>query len=254
MNDQNSHDPSNNNREQPRRSPIRPTQGTTPSVPRQTQPARPARPAAPKPADPPTNPSTAMNTLRTKMEQIADEFAQGKINRAQFNAMYKRYSEQRTIIERLLERNPDTDAWRQVISVPGQTGFLRTHFQAEPLYYIIYRHSSDQPIISGGSEPADPAQILPALNKIWQTPNRPRVGLGRKPLPHEQWLVLAIGEHAATGVVFSKEPATAQARLVRDLHADFERANQAALARGWIVPERMVFPQRALVESGPSTR
>ena len=48
--------------------------------------------------------------------------------------------------------------------------------------------------------------------------------------------------------MFSLEPSIAQARLVRDLHADFERANQAALARGWIVPERMVFPQRALVE------
>jgi hypothetical protein len=48
--------------------------------------------------------------------------------------------------------------------------------------------------------------------------------------------------------MFNAEPSNAQARLVRDLHADFERANQAALARGWIVPERMVFPQRALVE------
>ena len=63
-------------------------------------------------------------------------------------------------------------------------------------------------------------------------------------------LLLAVGDFAATAVMFSLEPANAQARLVRDLHADFERANQAALARGWIVPERMVFPQRALVEGG----
>ena len=37
--------------------------------------------------------------LRKKMEHIASEFADGKINRAQFNAIYRRYDEQRTIID-----------------------------------------------------------------------------------------------------------------------------------------------------------
>jgi hypothetical protein len=82
-------------------------------------------------------------------------------------------------------------------------------------------------------------------------PNRPKAGLGRRQLTSGTWMILATGEHAATAVAFTQEPSTSQARLVRDLHADFERANQAALARGWIFQERMVFPQRALVETNP---
>ncbi len=190
-----------------------------------------------------------MNSLRRKMELISDEFAQGKINRAQFNAMYKRYSEQRTIIERLIERNPDSEAWRQVISVKGQTGFLRHHFAAQPLYYIAYRNNELQPIMVGGKQKPNEAVVQSIIKVVWAMPNRPKNGLGRKPIGDNDWLILAIGEHATTAVMFANEPSIAQARLVRDLHADFERANQAALSRGWLVPDRMVFPQRSLVES-----
>jgi hypothetical protein len=191
-----------------------------------------------------------MNTLRRKMEVIADEFAQGKINRAQFNAMYKRYSEQRTIIERLIERNPDSDAWKQVIGVQGQTGFLRSHYAAQPLYYVVYQHNKFEPIMAGGKQKPNEALIEPVVKHVWSLPSRPKNGLGRKPVGEMHWLILAVGDYTATVVMFSLEPAIAQARLVRDLHADFERANRAALARGWIVPERMVFPQRALTETG----
>ncbi len=189
-----------------------------------------------------------MNTLRRKMEVIADEFAQGKINRAQFNAMYKRYSEQRTIIERLLERDPNSTAWRQVIGLNGQTGFLRHHYEAQPLYFCVYRHQEFAPILTGGKHKPSETQIKPVLSLVWSMPNRPKNGLGRKPIDENHWLILACGDFSVTVVMFSQEPSNAQARLVRDLHADFERANQAALARGWIVTEHMVFPQRALTE------
>ncbi len=185
------------------------------------------------------------------MEAIADEFANGSINRAQFNAMYRRYSEQRAIIERLLERNPNSDAWKQVLGVQGHTGFLRSHYEAQPLYFVIYRHQIPKAILSAGKDPLKESDILPIVRMVWKMPNRPKAGLGRRLLPNNLWLLLATGEYAATAVVFSLEPSIGQARLVRDLHADFERANQAALARGWIIQDQMVFPQRALIETSP---
>jgi hypothetical protein len=197
----------------------------------------------------PNNPGSALNVLRGKMETIADEFAEGKINRAQFNAMYKRYSEQRTIIERLLQRDPETDAWRQVISTKGHTSFLRSHFEALPLYYAVHSHQRPVPIITGGSLSVNETSIRTVLQMIWQMGNRPKMGVGRKTLSNGEWLIVALGEYALTVATFSLEPSIVQARFVRDLHNDFERANNAALARNWIVPERMVFPQRALMES-----
>lgn len=195
------------------------------------------------------DPQRAMASLRRRMQAVVDEFAQGKINRAQFNAVYGRYSEQRTIIERLLERNPQTEAWKQVIATRGQTGFLRTQYQAQPLYYALHLHHDSAPLTTGGSRAPDPAITLPLLRLIWSMPQRPQQGLGRKALPTGEWLILATGEFAATLVVFSLEPSIAQARLVRDLHFDFERANGGAIARGITAPERMVFPQRALIET-----
>lgn len=231
------------------RSPIRPTPPAEPKRASQQIPrATPQTPSALPQAEAPINSLSAMDALRSKMELIADEFAQGKINRAQFNAMYKRYSEQRTIIERLIERNPESDAWKQVLNTNGHTGFLRSHFAAQSQYYLVYRHNNYEPMLTGGKREADQALLKPVLSLVWSMRNRPKAALGRKQVGDHDWLILACGEYAATAVIFNAEPSNAQARLVRDLHADFERANQAALARGWIVPERMVFPQRALVE------
>lgn len=238
---------------EPFRSPVRPPRAA------ETPPTRPTPMPSPSPSmnpppesnDAPNTPANAMHAIRAKMERIADEFAQGRINRAQFNAMYARYSEQRTIIERLVERNPQSDAWKQVVATRGQTGFLRTYFEAQPVCFFIYAHSTQQPLIVQGKTPQapNPARILPTLEHIWAMSSRPAVGLGRKPLSNDEWLILATGMYTATAVIFSLEPAVAQARLIRDLHADFERANQTALARNWLTPERMVFPQRALIET-----
>lgn len=253
MNDPNTSLPSadhDNETSQPSvmRSPIRPSKPTT-----DTPDAAPALDADPAPKEPvaeaPTNSSSALDVLRQKMKTVAGEFAEGKINRAQFNALYKRYSEQRTIIERLMQRDPENEAWRQVMSTKGYTSFLRSHFEAQPLYYSVHTHREIEPIVRGGPRPADASMVQPLLRAVWQLATVPKQGVGKKALANGEWLVLAVGEHALTAVIFSLEPSVAQARLVRDLHNDFERANQAALARKWIIPDRMVFPQRALTES-----
>jgi len=227
----------------PLRSPVRPTPptGMTPAP-------------APKPAAPPNqeanaqDPNAALNAIRIKMEVIADEFAQGKINSVQFHVLYKRYSEQRTIIEKLIERDPEGDAWQRVMNLKGQTGFLRSQYAAQAQYYAVVRAGSPRPMMSGGKVTPDEALIAAMAGKLWALPNRPTPGLARKPLPNGEWVIVATGAHAGTFVVFSLEPSNAQARLVRDLHADFERANAFALGRGQVVAERMVFPQRALAE------
>lgn len=181
------------------------------------------------------------------MKTVASEFAAGRINRAQFNAVYGRYDEQRTIIERILERNPESDAWKPVVR-PGHTSFLLDHFEARCMYYLVYRLNSATPLTMGGAQQPDMAQIEPVLTAVYNMQKRPENGLARKDLGGGQWLVLALGSYAVTLVMFNLEPAAAQMNRVRDLHNDFERANRSALERGTRTLEKMVFPQRALVE------
>ena len=207
----------------------------------------PQRAAAPAPIPQPENPQAALEQLRHKMEVVANEFSQGKINRAQFNAIYGRYSEQRTIIERLIERNPENAAWKQA-AAPGHTSFLRDHFEARLQYYLVYQHNIATPLMMGGKQQADMDAVSQVLRSLWGMKNRPKIGLARKDMGKGQWLVLALGEYAVTLTLFLLEPSAAQANLVRDLHADFERANRRALERGTRSLDRFVFPQRALTE------
>jgi hypothetical protein len=195
----------------------------------------------------PKNPGNALDVLRKKMQRIASEYSSGKVNRAQFNAIYARYDEQRTIIERLMSRNPDSNAWQQVAQ-PGHTSFLRTHFEANCLYYMVFHLDAPTPMMMGGKQQPDMSMIEPVLQTIYTMEKRPETGLARKMVKDGRWLVLALSQHALTLVLYNLEPSMSQINRVRDLHNDFERANRSALERGTRTLEKMVFPQRALVE------
>jgi hypothetical protein len=195
----------------------------------------------------PENPQAALTLLRRKMEQIALEFSHGTINRVQFNAIYGRYGEQRAIIEKLIQRDPNSPAWKQA-AAPGHTTFLRQHFEARLIYYVVYQHNKPTALIMGGKQQPNIEQINTVLTALWGMTNRPKVGLARKSMGNGYWLVLALGEYAVTLAMYHLEPSVAQTNLVRDLHNDFERANKMALSSGTRSLDRFVFPQRALAE------
>lgn len=226
--------------------PVHPDADKTPQPVAQT-PQPPPQPTAPTPKAP-RDPQGAIEELRHKMEMVARQYASGEINRAQFNAIYGRYNEQRVIIERLVERNPENTTWQQV-ATQGHTSFLLSHFEARALYYITYRLDMATPLMMGGSQQPDiEKHIEPVLRALQQSTNRPKAGLARKALESGRWLVLAVGKYAVTMVLFMLEPSKTQLQRVRDLHMDFERANHHALDRRTNSLHRMVFPQRALVE------
>jgi hypothetical protein len=190
----------------------------------------------------------ALQHLREKMAQVATDFAAGKINRAQFHAIYSRYNEQRAITERLLERNPDSQAWQQVVK-EGHTGFLLQHYEAHVLSYVLYDNESSMPIASHGRFKIDTGLLVPMLSSFRSAASE-MFGAGLKSTAIEggRWLVFVPGEFTTAIVLFSLEPAARQLDLVQDLHRDFERANRQALARGETRAGRLVFPQRALFE------
>ncbi|MDX1993242.1 MAG: hypothetical protein SF029_12690 [bacterium] len=239
-------------------SPIQPNADSdlTPSVGALRSPIRPSRPEEPPtqtqevplpPIERPVgeDPQETLDHIRQKMERVALEFAEGQINRAQFNAIYAHYGEQRAIIERLISRNPDNEAWKQVARL-GRTTFLRSHFEAQPQYYLVFRHRERQPLHTGGMLPPDSLPlIVKTLKQLWALPQMPTSGVARKPINDGKWLVVALGAHAVTLVIYSLQPSNAQAALIGDLHSDFERANRISLQRN-LPTERMVFPQRSL--------
>ncbi|HEX2619606.1 MAG TPA: hypothetical protein VHL11_05645, partial [Phototrophicaceae bacterium] len=110
-----------------------------------------------------------LDQLRGKLESTANDFASGKINRAQFNAIYSHYNEQRILVEKLHQRNPDADHWRQA-ALPGHTSFLRSHFESRVMFFIVFRHHDPRPLIKGGEEPTRETgrQIGTIIKTIWK--------------------------------------------------------------------------------------
>ncbi len=241
-------------------SPIRPQspepnpQPVMPSVP------RPSAPEAPYRADPtPTEEIDllqgsqdkalqALERLRMKMATIAQEYSDGKLNRAQFHAIYQRYQEQRDITERLLKRDPKTGAWQTVVQ-PGHTSFLREHFQAKVESYSIYHIDPPRQLIRTGRLQVPREQVVSILERLHKAiETYGNAGMARRKLEDERAIIFVPGDYTVGVVVFSLEPALGQLEMVQDIHRDFELANRQALQNEQLDPREMVFPHRALFE------
>lgn len=197
----------------------------------------------------------ALEQLRQKTALVAAEFAEGKLNRAQFVALYAHYNERRTIIEKMLARDPDTSAW-QSVARPGRTSFLRSHFEARVLSYAIYDQACNvgRLVTSQGGPllPEDFARKIVTAVSILRR-NHSRLNTHRKQVEHGHWAVFVPGLYSTAIAVFSLEPSARQVTLVQDMHHDFERANKMLLERGNLQPDQLVFPHRALFERPAQT-
>ena len=225
-----------------------------PSVP------RPSRPETPVRADPtPTEEidvslmrqdraASALERLREKMAVVAQEYAEGKINRVQFHVIYQRYQEQRDITERLLKRDPKTGAWRTVIQ-PGHTSFLREHFEAKVESFAIYHTALAKRIILTGTLQLPRQQVLPILSKLQVVARKQgSPGTAKRKLKDDRVVLFVPGVYALSVAVFSLDPAVAQVEMIQDMHRDFEQANRQVLEHQIFDPREMVFPHRALFE------
>jgi hypothetical protein len=230
-------------------SPIRPT------MPDDTEPPPPLTPSPPDRARKPLTPREQMQraeealiNLRQKMAGIAAEFAQGKLNQAQFDAIYGRYSEQRDITERLLARDPESQAWQSVVR-SGHTQFLKQHYKARVLSYAIHDQETFGLIARTGSIQIARSQVEAVLLRLQAvTVQRGNPGPALKKLGDGRCVLFMPGALTVAIAIFSLEPSRTQIGRIEDIHRDFERANQHALRARDYTTSRMVFPHRALFE------
>lgn len=189
----------------------------------------------------------ALDHIRKRLKAATQEYSSGRLSGVQFHAIYRHYTEKRTIIEKIIERNPESDAWKSAAAT-GKTHFLRERFEARPLYYVVFRKGDKRPLLSDGKIPrAIAEQIYRLLQLFWKMEDW-KAGLARKSVGNGNWMMIMVGQRSMTIMVYFLQPSTIQVNNLRDLHADFERANRKALERG-LSANRMVFPQRAILDS-----
>lgn len=191
-----------------------------------------------------TTPQQALEEIRKRLKAATQEYSAGRLSKVQFEAVYRHYTEKRQIIEKLVERNPESDAWKSAAS-EGATSYLKDRFEARPLYYMVMRQGEKKPLIADGKMPKKAAeQIFKLLQAFWKM-SEWKSGLARKAIGDGMWMMIMVGEMSLTITIYFLQPSTVQINQLRDLQSDFERANRQALERN-LPAKRMVFPQRAI--------
>jgi hypothetical protein len=191
----------------------------------------------------------AVDHLEQKMSRTAEEFGQGRINNAQFQAVYMRYAEQRAMIERMRSSDPSSLAWRDKMPARGETAFLRKQYAAHMVGCLIVQNAQAKIIRTFGTFDLQGDLLTPMLSNL----QRPLIDSPDKRQRSTQieggrWVSIAPGEFTTTIAIFSHEPSAAQRTSLADVHQDFERANYRVLKLGQIQPSRLVYPQRMMFE------
>ncbi len=237
-----------------------------PAPPKTAAPPPPPTPAtrqAPSPASPPPPPPKPAETtlvsptreagdylraVSDKMMKLAEDFASGRVNRAQFAELYRHYVEERTAIEQLLEAQPGTHAWKGAVT-EGESVLIRRKHAAQPLGYAIYLNANSLPIRSVGDFRVDSALLVPMLSSF-RSATAEIFGSGLKSSEIEggRWLCFVPGVYTTLILLFSVEPARLQLEMLEQLHRHFERANRPAFEAGMPDPTRLVYPHAAAFE------
>jgi hypothetical protein len=193
------------------------------------------------------SPQQALVEIRHQINKLTQEYSSGKLNAAQFNALYRHYAEKRTLIQKLLQQNPASTAWRAVVQ-QGHTTDLRDRYISRPLYYVVFQHEQHEPLAVEGKLPRKAAEeMYKQLQMFWSAEQR-QEGVTSKSIGDALWMLAVSGAYSMTIAIYFLQPSTLQSDHLHELHNDFERANRHLLERR-LPANRMVFPQRSLFQA-----
>lgn len=188
-------------------------------------------------------------TTRKKVEQLLEDFADGKLNREQFHILYERYQTQMNGVKALLSEE-DPSKWIEAID-GEQTIDIRSRLMAKAKGMLIYRNSTGSLLDKLGEFLIDPLIISSQLDKLAQLTGKTpaneipqlvveEAGLG--------WLYLAQGKLTTIVMTFSREPTADQKATIKHLLEDFEQANAVALKQPIVSPDELGMPFRVIIQ------
>lgn len=186
--------------------------------------------------------------VHKKMSRIAQEFAAGELNRAQFLRLYDRYQRQILLVAQMIAES-DPAGWRDAIADGEDTLEIRRRFESMPVGLSVYSNHSGMPIETVGDFVAEAELVTPMLEVYASaTAEIFNAAVRSIELDSGAWLCFVRGQHTSLLALFSIEPASFQVGLIERLHADFEVANHKALAEGETDASQLTHSFYSLVE------
>jgi hypothetical protein len=187
-------------------------------------------------------PEVYLARVQAKINRLAEEFAEGTINQAQFQELFDHYRREKQTVQRWLEIAPESDAWKES-TTEGKSVIIRTGHEAKVLGYAIYENNSGMPLNTIGQFELEPELVVPMLSS-YRAATREIFGAGMSSSEIEggRWLCFVPGEFTTLMALLSTSPASRQLESMEDLHRLFEKANRNFLEAELVDPSKLVFP------------
>lgn len=201
-------------------------------------------PLSPPPApaqinDPRQEAEAQLKVLETKLDQTVQDLADGLINRAQFENLYRHYQNQRRGLRGLLQQagNPAIQG-----TAAGESIVIRERYAAKVLAYAVYDNVSSLPLHTVGQFPLE-SELVVGFFSGFRSALAEIMGAGaRKAITDDGKVLVYVPGHKTTLIVlYSADPADVESLSLRQAHEHFEKINAAALANPPVQENQLMF-------------
>jgi hypothetical protein len=180
-----------------------------------------------------------LEQIEAKLDRTVQDLADGLINRAQFENLYRHYQNQRRMLQGLAAEGSG--------QVPGSltTGesmVIRQRYAAKVLAYAVYDNESGVPLHTMGNFPVDSDLVVGFLSGF-RSATAEILGAGAAKAEAEDGKVLCYvpGQYSTLIVLYSSDPAEVDMRGLRQVHGHFETLNTPLLQRRPIPANTLLF-------------
>ncbi len=181
----------------------------------------------------------SLREVEAKLDRTVQDLADGLINRAQFDNLYRHYQNQRRMLQGLLAEGSD-----QVPAsvTAGESMIIRQHYAAKVLAYAVYDNVSSVPLYTVGQFPVDSDLVVGFLSGF-RSAAAEILGAGAAKAEAEDGKVLCYvpGQFCTLIVLYSSNPAEVAVRGLRQIHRHFETLNAPLLEKRPISPDMLLF-------------
>lgn len=176
-------------------------------------------------------------SVQKKINNLLEEFAEGKLNREQFHVLYERYNSQMELADKASDESLNS------IAADGGTLAIREKHMGKARGMIIFDAKTSSIVETLGAFTVNLAEVLPVINQFSE-----QVKAGKtvdrvvKQVSEKQWLLFDGGQYTSIVTLFQNEPSHYQTVVIQRMHKEFEEANHAIFEKGSRAADELVYP------------
>ncbi len=200
-------------------------------------------------ADPSSKIQALKAQIQEKIQKLLSEFAEGKISREQFHAIYERYTSQLSMADMAM-RSSSPSMVMDMMQDGTSTLVVKEKHMGKAVGMTIYNNRSGTLLETLGDFEVTPDKLAPILNDFSMLMETGKlVEREVRKIGSKQWLVFAAGKYTTVVTLFHNEPSEQQNREIERLHHDFEQANVGFFEKGNVVDaSKLAYPFLVFVQ------